>query len=332
MTMCKADISNKMIQVDVTRGQFIESQHSVVAVVVDENGRTVKEYGDSQLVTSPRSAIKMLQAIPFVASGAADFFKLSDRHICLACASHSGEDDHLSLAENWMDAIRAEENWFRCGGHMPGNDKTMQTWIRLGKVPTPKVNNCSGKHLGMMTTALFKKEEPQGYYKYEHPRQVEIRKILSEVTLCDHNQAKWGVDGCGIPTYAIPLKNMAVGMSYLLKPNKASTDLQNSCKRIMSAIKENPFYIGGSDDFVSSTIERTRGRALIKVGAEGVYCGVLPEKGLAFALKTLDGAFRAADAATAWLLQSLGEKEAVSDNIIKNWRGETVGEVRIRQP
>jgi L-asparaginase II len=319
-----------MIQVEVSRGQFIESRHSVVAVVVDENGRQVKSFGDPALSTSPRSAIKMLQAIPLVASGAADFYKLSSQHICLACASHNGEENHILLAENWMALIKAEENWFRCGAHWPSDEEAMHQWIKAGQSPTPKVNNCSGKHLGMMTTALYNKEEPQDYYKYEHPRQVELRKILSEVTQCDHEKAQWGIDGCGIPTYSIPLFNMAVGMSYLLKPNKASGDLQSACKKIIDSVKEHPFYIGGSDDFVSKTIENTNGRCLIKVGAEGVYCGVLPEKGLAFALKALDGSFRAADAATVWLLQNLGEAKAFSDNEIRNWAGEKVGEIRIR--
>jgi L-asparaginase II len=317
-----------MIQVEVIRGQFIESSHSVHAVVVDENGKQVNAYGDAHFTTSPRSAIKFLQAIPLVASGAADHFGLSDKHICLACASHNGEEDHITLAENWMELIHANEEWFRCGAHLPSCEKAMHSWIKSGKSLSPKVNNCSGKHLGMMTTALYNHEEPQGYYLYDHPRQKELRKILSEVTQCDHDTAKWGTDGCGIPTYAIPLMNMAVGMSYLLRPHKASADLQTACARIMDAVKENPFFVGGSDDFVTDTIKNTEGRCLIKVGAEGVYCGVLPEKGLAFALKSLDGSFRAADAATAWLLQHLGEASAVSDNIIRNWRGEIVGEIR----
>lgn len=319
-----------MIQVEVNRGQFTESLHTVYAIVVDENGQQVKSFGDTHFTTSPRSAVKFLQALPLVASGAADEYKLSDKHICLACASHNGEENHISLAEAWMEIIKASEDWFRCGAHLPTCEKAMHSWIKSGKALSPKVNNCSGKHLGIMTTALFYGEDAKSYYKYDHPRQKELRKILSEVTKFDHDKAKWGTDGCGIPTYAIPLFNMAVGMSFLLKPHKASNDLQRAAERILMAVKEHPFFLGGTEDFVTETIIKTQGRCLVKVGAEGVYCGVLPEKGLAFALKSLDGSFRAADAATAWLLQQLGEEKAFSDNIIKNWRGEIVGEVRIR--
>src|SRR5438270_1243040 len=118
-----------MIEIEVVRGQFVESRHSVAAVVVDENGKTVKSFGDPDLVTSPRSAIKMLQALPLVASGAADRYKLNSHHLCLACASHNGEDGHIHLAEKWMELIGADETWFRCGAHWPSHESAMHKWV-----------------------------------------------------------------------------------------------------------------------------------------------------------------------------------------------------------
>jgi L-asparaginase II len=318
-----------MIEVQVIRGTFVESSHNVSCVVVDELGNRVHSFGDSERVTSPRSASKLLQALPFVASGAVDHFKLSDRHICLSCASHNSEDFHLELVDDWLKAVGLDEDCFFCGSHWPYHEPTKHRWIQQGKVPTPKVNNCSGKHLGIMTTALYHQEDVKSYYQYDHPRQKEIRRVLSEVTQFNHDEAKWGIDGCGIPTYAVPLYNIALGFSYLICSKGVSADLQKASSRIISAIRKHPLYIAGTNEFNSNVISQTEGRCVLKLGAEAVYCGVLPEKGLAFALKTNDGSSRASEAATRWLLNRLGEKNIAVEQPVKNWKGHEVGKIKV---
>ena len=318
-----------MICVEVVRGNFVESRHYVYGVVVDELGNTVHEYGDGRLLASPRSAIKFLQALPLVESGAADTFHLRPEQIALACASHNGEDRHIQLVETWMKESGIPEAWLHCGPHLPYFEPAAREWICSSRTMTAKLNNCSGKHLGMMTTALHLKEDAPKYFEFEHPRQKYLRKLLTEVTGFDHETAPWGVDGCGIPTYALPILNMAQGMSYLIRPNKTSKDLQRACQTVLQAVKENPYFIAGTGDFNTTIIEKTKGQSLIKVGAEGVYCGVLPEKGLAFALKCLDGNLRAAEPATAWLLKKWGALDEHIFPPIKNTIGESVGEFRV---
>jgi L-asparaginase II len=320
-----------MISVEVVRGNFIESRHQIYAVVVNAEGHLIKEYGDPKLITSPRSAIKFLQALPLIESGAADAYKLVPEQIALACSSHNAENRQLEYLDQWMAQTHIHENWLHCGPQMPGYEPAAWEWIRSGRKLTPKLNNCSGKHLGMMTVALHLGEEPQSYFEYNHPRQSQLRKLLTEITGYDYEKAQWGIDGCGIPTYGVSILSMAMGMSYMIRPNKVSKDLQHACNVILKCVKDHPYFISGTGDFTTDVIEKTEGRSLIKVGAEGVYCGMLPEKGLAFALKCLDGTQRGADAATTWLLQKHGGLEAYPLKPIKNWVGEIVGEYRVSE-
>ncbi len=327
------------LSVEVSRGSGVESQHQVIAVVVDENAVPVFYWGDIDHLTFPRSAIKMLQALPLMESGAADAFGFEDKHICLACSSHRGEKKHILGITEIMKKTGISEDQLFCGGHLPAHEGSAHELIRQGILPTSIMNNCSGKHCGIIATCLHFKENPAGYAEYTHPAQVRIRKALSEVMGFDHEKASYGIDGCGIPTYAVPLQNLAVGMRALI--NSKENELRKiAAKRILQAVRSEAFYLSGSDDFTSDIIQKTQGRCIIKNGAEGVFCGVIPDKGLAFALKAEDGASRAAQAATVFLLQKLGifdEENLISlkkyiEPKVKNWKDLDVGHIRVRMP
>lgn len=327
------------LSVEVLRGSVVESQHQVMAVVVDERAVPVLYWGNIDYLTFPRSAIKMLQALPFVESGACEALGFEDKHLALVCSSHRGEKNHILAVTEIMKKAGIREDQFVCGGHWPANEATAHEMIRRGINPTPIINNCSGKHSGIIATCLHLKENPEDYDKYTHPAQVRLRKVLSEVMRHDHEKAHYGIDGCGIPTYAVPLQNLAIGMQALVNP-KQPEKRKMAAQKILNAVKHEAFYLSGSDDFTSDFIQVTQGRCIIKNGAEGVFCGVIPEKGWAFALKAEDGAARAAQAATAFLLQKLGvlkegELPALKKYLepkVKNWKGLEVGSIRVRMP
>lgn len=327
------------LSVEVLRGSVVESQHQVLAVVVDERAVPAMFWGNVDYLTYPRSAIKLLQALPLIESGAAEAFGFEARHICLACSSHRGEKNHILGVAEMMKKAGIREEQFVCGGHYPANEAMAHEMIRKSIQPTPIINNCSGKHAGIIATCLHLKENPEGYEKYAHPAQVRLRKVLSEVTRFDHNKAHYGIDGCGILTYAMPLQNMAIGMMSLINP-KENDRRRAAAKKIIDSVRHEAFYLSGSDDFTSDFIQKTHGRAIIKNGAEGVFCGVLPEKGWAFAVKAEDGNGRASQAATAFLLHKLGvlsEENLTSlkkylEPKIKNWKGTEVGSIRVKMP
>ncbi|MFS4457615.1 asparaginase [Bdellovibrio sp. HCB2-146] len=322
--------------VEVTRGPVVESLHQVMAVVTNELGSVTNWWGNPQFLTLPRSAIKMLQALPLLESGAAEKYGLDDKMIALACSSHHGEKDHLAVLAKWMEVIHSTETAFVCGPHLPYDQTAAHDMIRRGHKPTPLCNNCSGKHLGIISTCLHLGESPAGYDKYEHNAQKRLRKALTETMKFDHAKTAYGTDGCGIPTYAVPLQAIATGMSALINPKETGVR-KSAAEHVLRAVKAYPFYVAGSDDFTTSVIEKSQGRAIIKGGAEGVFAGVLPEKKLAFAVKTADGAGRAAQVATAALLLQLGGlTEAEFKSLSKftmpsvtNWKGDVVGQLRI---
>jgi len=331
--------SRSPLSVEVLRGSVVESQHQVMVVVVDERAVPALYWGNPEYLTYPRSAIKMLQALPLVESGAAEAFGFEDRHLCLACSSHRGEKNHILAATEIMKKVGIHESQLACGAHAPAHEATAHEMIRRGLSPSPVMNNCSGKHSGIIATCLHLKENPEGYERYTHPAQVRLRKLLSEVTRFNHEKAHWGVDGCGIPTYALPLQNMAIGMQALVNPKEGETR-RRAAQRILDAVRREPFYLSGTASFATDVIQQAQGRCLVKNGAEGVFCGVIPEKSWAFAVKAEDGAARAAQAATAFLLQKLGVFSEENIHVlkdylepkVKNWKEAEVGHLRVRMP
>jgi L-asparaginase II len=60
------------VLVEVWRGAAVESRHRGAYVVLDGAGGQVAAAGEVDARVFPRSAVKVLQALPLVASGAAE--------------------------------------------------------------------------------------------------------------------------------------------------------------------------------------------------------------------------------------------------------------------
>lgn len=322
------------LEVQVVRGNFTESVHLVDAVVVDADGKTVASFGNQEMVTYPRSAIKMIQAFMLLQSGALEKYDLTPTEIALACSSHLGEPIHVDHVKKWHQRVHLHEHDLVCGAHLPFDTDSAHDLIRKDEKPTRYHNNCSGKHSGILCGVMASDQKIQGYETYDHWAQVNLRKTLSQLSGLDLDKAEWGVDGCGIPSYVMTLKGMAVGMSALLGKNKSS-EWNTAAKIICDSVAAHPYFISGKGSLCTVAMEVTSGRNIIKAGAEGVYCGVLREQGLAYALKVHDGTYRAAEAASAALLEAFGgitSNEVVQLSrytrpVIKNWVGLEVGKV-----
>jgi L-asparaginase II len=322
--------------IDVLRGQAVESKHQVMAVVVDDRGMVVGFWGNADYVTYPRSAIKMLQALVMVESGAMEKFSLDEKMLAMACASHMGEKHHMDTLNQWMEKINLTETGLRCGPAYPGHEQSQFEMIRKGAKPSSVIHNCSGKHLGIISTCLAYGEDPKDYHLVNHKAQVRIRKMLSELMKVSLDSMPVGSDGCGIPTWGIPLQAVAVGASSFFSKEMPKARAQ-ALDRILHAWRNNPRYVSGSENFSAALAEATKGRALLKSGAEGSFVGLLPDKGYAFALKVADGAKRAAEVAAALLFKQFGaltdqqylELKAWTMPTIKNSRGEDVGTIRL---
>lgn len=323
------------IVVEVTRGDMVESRHHAAVAVVDIAGSVVLRAGDIQHAVYARSAIKPLQALALVESGSADSFAVTEPEIALACASHNGEPRHTATVRAWLDRVGFSEADLECGAHAPRLSAAAAELVRAGKEPSALHNNCSGKHAGFLTLARHTGAPLPGYVRYDHPVQQRVLGILEHMTGLDLGDAPRGIDGCGIPVIAIPLGNIALAMARLAKPDDQPEPRQAAAERIRAAMAAEPFLVAGTDRFDTRVIEATGGRALIKTGAEGVFCAMLPETGLGVALKVADGAQRAAEVAMAHVLIRLGVPGIAASDIedliepkIFNRSGQAVGSVR----
>ena len=324
------------ILVEATRGDMVESRHRAAVAVVDGDGTVVLQAGEIERLVYARSAIKPLQALALVESGAAEAFGLGDAELSLACASHNGEPRHAETVAAWLERISCSAADLECGAHLPYHQPSLEALLRSGQEATALHNNCSGKHSGFLSVARHLGYPTEGYIRFEHPVQQMVLGILETLSGLDLSAAPRGIDGCGIPVLGMPLGNLALAMARFADPSNQPEGRQAACARLHAALAAEPFMIAGSGRFCTRVIEATAGRALVKTGAEGVYCGALPEQGLGFALKVDDGAGRAAEVICGRVLRRLGVIDEAQTAALAgafqpsllNRAGTTVGELR----
>lgn len=325
------------VLVEVTRGDRVESRHRGVMAVVDVKGTVVLGAGDIDAPVFPRSAVKAIQALPLLETGAADQFELTEAELALACASHSGEPAHTEAAASMLRKAGRDGSSLECGSHWPLSADAAHALAAAGGHPSALHNNCSGKHAGFVCIACAAKTDIQGYVGPDHTVMRAVTRALAEVTGATLDEANRATDGCSIPAYAIPLRKLALGFARFGTGHGFGPTRAAAARRIRAAVAAHPFMVAGTGRFDTELMGTLGDRAFVKTGAEGVYCGVMPALGLGFAIKCDDGAGRAAQLITAALLRHFLRPEddpAVStlDRLarpeFRNWSGILVGGMR----
>lgn len=321
---------------EIERGGRVESRHAGTAVVVDADGDIVFALGDIEQPTYPRSAVKAFLALPLVESGAADRLGLDDEELALACASHNGEPAHVAVAARMLGRAGRDVTCLECGTHWPTNADAAHTLARSGAAPNALHNNCSGKHAGFVCLACDQNEDLKGYIQPDHPIMREVTAALADVTGAAHGPDNRGIDGCSIPTYAIPLRALAHGFARFGTGHGLGPERARAAARLRAAVASAPFMVAGSGRFDTELMQALGSAVFSKMGAEGVMAASLPQQGLGIAVKCHDGAPRAAEVAMATLLMRFLGPEARDHAILhklaahdlRNWNGMTVGRVR----
>ncbi len=293
------------VLVEIRRGDTVESRHRGALAVVNSAGETLVALGDVEQPIYPRSAIKLLQTIPLLESGAARRFALSEAQIALACASHGGESVHVDTVTAWLHSLSLDARDLACGAHPPLYAPAASALIAQGHAATAVHNNCSGKHTGFLTLAKHLGADTATYLERDHPTQRAWRDTLSEMADDELGARPEAIDGCGIPTIGVPLRNMALALARFADPSGLAQSRREAVIRIQQALAAEPMMIAGSERLCTETIRITRGRVLIKTGAEGVYAGAVPSRGLGIALKIDDGTGRASGCVIATVLHRL---------------------------
>ena len=299
---------------------MVENFHRGAAVVVDRNGEIVAAYGNINRPIYPRSAIKPLQAMVFAQSGAMRRFNLSHQHLALACASHSGQDVHVDAVRSWLIQVGLNESALKCGAHEARHDATRRFMIQQGQEANALHNNCSGKHAGMITVAVYNDLPIEDYTARSHPVQQRVLKTLSELTNEPVENRPAGLDGCGIPVVGISLEGIALGFARIANGQFDSNSRRDAADKIRTAMKQFPLLVGGDDRFCTLIPGLTSRKVLVKAGAQGVYAGMTVNSNrLGFALKIDDGSGLAAEVAMGWLITkyaNLSDEEILS---LKPW-------------
>ena len=301
------------VAVEVTRGAMVESRHRAAIAVVGADGAAVLAAGETARPVYARSALKPIQALALVETGAAERFALGDQEIALACGSHRGEPRHVETVLGWLERIGCGADDLACGAHLPLDEAATRALLGEGRSPGAVHNNCSGKHAGFLSVARHLGHATEGYIRYDHPVQQLILGILEQMTGLDLGGAPRGIDGCSIPVIGVPLGNLALAMARFADPRDQPDRRQEAAARIRRAMAAEPFMAAGTGSFTTRILEATGDEALIKGGAEGVYLGALPGPGLGIALKVDDGSNRAAQVIMGSLLRRFGvlsEKDA----------------------
>lgn len=318
---------------EATRGDRVESIHRGAVAVADNSGALVLALGDVEAAIYARSAVKPIQALPLVDSGAAEAFGFGTEELALAEASHGGEPDHIRVAAAMLAAIGLDESDLECGAHSPSHRASSIALRKAGREPGPLHNNCSGKHAGFLALARHRGLEHRGYVHPDHPVQELIREALSDLTGLSLKSADAAVDGCSIPTYPTPLASLATAFARFATGKGLAPARAQAARHLFSAATANPFYIGGTGMLSTEIMDILDGRILIKNGAEGVYCATVPDRGLGIALKCDDGSSRGAEAMIGAVVVRLFPQAepalaAYLARPIKSVRGMQVGVVR----
>lgn len=318
------------VLVEVTRGPLIECRHRGVVAICDAAGRLHLELGDVRAPVFPRSAVKPLQAIPLIETGAADRFHLGPRHIALAAASHSGTRAHVDAAREILLAAGLDETKLHCGTHIPRDEEEQRALLRSGAKPGPLHHNCSGKHAAMLATARHMGEAVANYEDTAHPVQQRIRMVIEDMGGGVIGADVCGIDGCSVPNWAMPAADLARAYARFATGEGLPAARKQAAQRIMAAVRAAPDYLAGASRLDTRVQKLFDGAAFIKTGAEGAYAGAIPSLGLGFALKIDDGAMRAAEAVVSMLL-ACHLKEARGKlplKSLKNAQGQDVGVIR----
>jgi L-asparaginase II len=278
--------------VKVYRGKTVESIHLGSVVVVNSSGKLIYRVGDPNFVTFLRSSAKPFQAIPVVESGVAEAFGFSQKEIAIISGSHNGEEKHVKTVQSILKKIGLDKSFLQCGTHVP------HYYTASGITPpkkrfSPIQHNCSGKHAGMLALCVYKNWNLKNYLNPSHPLQKLILRKVSE--LCEYPEKKIGIgiEGCSAPTFAMPVKNMAMGFSKLVTFRSKDKITSQALQVVADSMWKYPEMVSGRKRLDYELAVASKGNILSKGGAESLHCSAILNKGWGLAVKIMDGSQRA---------------------------------------
>lgn len=293
------------ILVKVYRKDTIESIHHGAVAVVDSSGKLLYAVGDPDFLTFLRSSAKPFQASVVVESGTSEAFGFTQQEMAIIAGSHNGEKKHVRIVRSVLKKIGLNKSYLKCGTHVP------HYYTALGMTPpkkkfSPLQHNCSGKHAGMLAVCVYEGWNLEKYLSPRHPVQKLILRKISELCEYPERRINVGIEGCGAPTFALPLKNMAIGFSKLKSLISKKQLTSQSLQVLADSMWRYPEMVSGRGRLDYELAIASKRNILAKAGAEAVHCGVILDKSYGLAVKILDGSRRAVAPASIEVYRQLG--------------------------
>jgi len=311
----------------------VESIHAIAACAVDAQEKTVLAYGDvDDFPVFLRSSAKPFIAAAVIEAGARERFGLEPREIAVMAGSHFGQPFHVEAVRSILRKIDMPEDALQCGVHPPYNTAAALELERAGLPLTPIYNNCSGKHAGILALCKIMNVDARTYLEAENPAEQRILDFCARVSDVKAAQMPVAIDGCGIPVYAVPLRNGALSFLRL-------ATLEGPLRVVRDAMIAFPEYVSGTGEFDARLMEAGGGSVVCKAGAEGVHGAGAANAGLGLVCKVLDGTARARGPAVLTMLKGLGvlspaqltKLADLEHPIVYNRAGRAVGEISARE-
>ena len=321
---------------EAIRGNWVENRHRGAYVIVDADGAVIASGGDAERPVFPRSAIKSMQALAIFDRHAVERFHHRSEELALGCASHHGEDAHVSNVAQFLSRMGLSEADLECGAHQPTSAEARNALRAAGVEPSALHNNCSGKHSGMLSVALAMGVPTAGYVQRDHDVHRAVRAAVEYVIGEALTEDRCGTDGCSIPTWAAPLRAWARGFARMATGRGLDQVHAAGAQALFDAATGHPHLVAGTGHLDTLVMEAFRGRVMQKGGAEGVQCGAIRDKGWGYALKCDDGNMAASQAMVAALLLRHADPDSDQRAVLeqfarqptRNVRGTVVGELR----
>lgn len=291
--------------VEEYRGDTLENVHYGAISIVDEKGRVLYAAGDPHHQTYLRSAAKPFQAIPALKRRVDELYGLTGEETALFAASHRGEAFHIKALESILRKTGiAEENLY-CGATYPLNEAARAERLRAHEDKRRIFHNCSGKHSGLIALCKHMGWDESTYYKPDHPLQQEILSTLAYIAEVPETSISLGVDGCGLPVFAIPLDKIAYSYMKLACPDLIDdAGTAAAVAKMTKLMNEYPDMIADTR-FVCSALLRDP-NLTAKGGAKGVYGIGLRTERIGISLKVSDGSEQVWPCIIGSILERLG--------------------------
>ncbi len=320
------------------RNGIEESVHRGDVVEVDLDGSLIRGLGDPDRVAYLRSTVKPFGVAALIEAGGIEAFDLEPAEIALLASSHSGEDLHVRTLQAMYRRAGVSQALIATGSEgMPIDDLTAARLARDGEKASPLRHMCSGQHSVFLLLARLKGWDPERYWLDDHPSQVAYRAVVARAFGTSPGKLRTGIDGCGVATYAFPLRAIARAFALLADPAAAvapdpRSSLAPALIQVRDAMLAHPEMVGGTRDRLDTSLMKAApGRIVSKAGMEALRgLAILPvarsnaaesrrASGIALKIEDGDGSERGSWAATVEVLAQAGVLDGQSLRVLARY-------------